>query len=65
MSLQIRKRLYQVKGVKSMNSMITSPCPYKYKYELVRWAHKRWPKQPMSKWLSMSIKQLKAIWYNS
>ena len=36
-------------------------CPYRFKYELVAWASKRWPNRNFSK---MRKKQLYAIYYN-
>ncbi len=38
-------------------------CPYKYKYQLVEWASKRF-NAPKSKYQKMSKRQLYAIYYS-
>jgi hypothetical protein len=38
-------------------------CPYKYKYELVAWACKRWPNEPKSRFQAFSLSQLYAIYH--
>ena len=39
-------------------------CPYQYKYELVEWAHGRWPDKSKAFFNKMSKSRLYAIFYN-
>ena len=63
--------LYLLKGTKEEVKQILLDkeiihlmrCPYRYKYELVDWATKRWPSRA-SKFKSMKKSQLYAIWYS-
>ena len=65
-------RLHPLKGTKEdvkqilldKESTYIMRCPYRYKYELVDWATKRWPSRA-SKFKSMKKSQLYAIWYSS
>ncbi len=40
-------------------------CPFKYKYELVEWAHNKWPDKSEAYFNKMTKSKLYAIFYNT
>jgi len=40
-------------------------CPFRYKYQLVSWACRKWPDEKKNKFQKMDKKQLYAIFYQT
>ena len=56
-------RYYYEGGVMPWN--IKEPCPYRHKFDLIEWAKKKWPNEPVSKWKFLRKDELYARWYKS